>query len=159
MRVDAKSTAKQFSTTKGLAKFAKRIPYVGMLFSVGTNSGEYFSDENKYNSIAEKSGRFAGGIGLDLGVTGVTTLGAGIGTMICPGVGTVIGGAIGAGIGILGSWKLEDTVKDWGESAGRWVEDRYEDTKEWFNDAEDWVGEKADNIVSGASDFISGIFN
>ncbi|WP_017798007.1 LXG domain-containing protein [Oceanobacillus kimchii] len=159
MKVDVKGTANQLSTQGGLAKFAKRIPYVGIAFSIGTNSGEYYSDENKHKSGAEKTGRFAAGIGLDAGVAGVTTVGAGIGTLICPGVGTIIGGAVGAGVGIVGSWLAEDTVKDWGESAGRWVDDRYEDVKDWGNDAVDWVEEKSEKLVSSVGDFVSGIFN
>ncbi|MEW9675104.1 LXG domain-containing protein [Lentibacillus sp. L22] len=152
MNVDVKGTAKQFSSTKGVMKLAKRIPYAGILFSVGTNSGEYFSDENKYKSFYEKSGRFAGGIGLDLGVAGLTTGGAVIGSMICPGVGTVIGGAVGAGVGIVGSWFVEGTVKEWGENAGRWVEDT-------VKDAGDWIGDKVGDITSNVGGFISGIFN
>ncbi|MEN1967813.1 LXG domain-containing protein [Lentibacillus sp. N15] len=159
MKVDVKSTAKQFTDAKGVMKFAKRIPYAGILFSVGTNSGEYFSDENKHKTFAEKSGRFAGGIGLDLGVAGLTTGGAVIGSMICPGVGTVIGGAIGAGVGIVGSWFAEDKVKDLGEKAGRWVDNTYEDTKKVVEKASDWVGDKVDDLTSGVGSFISGIFN
>ncbi|MCT1578329.1 hypothetical protein M3E13_01145 [Oceanobacillus kimchii] len=79
--------------------------------------------------------------------------------MICPGVGTIIGGAVGAGVGIVGSWLAEDTVKDWGESAGRWVDDRYEDVKDWGNDAVDWVEEKSEKLVSSVGNFVSGIFN
>ncbi|GGB38679.1 hypothetical protein GCM10011409_15230 [Lentibacillus populi] len=159
MKVDVKSTVRQFSSTEGLVKFAKKIPYVGMAFSFATNSGEFYSDENKHKSFAEKSGRFLGGVGLDAGVAGVTTVGAGIGTMICPGVGTVIGGAIGAGVGIVGSWFAEDTVKDWGESAGRWVEDRVEDVGKFMENTKEKISDGIDSIVSDASDFVSGLFN
>lgn len=159
MRVDVDGTVRQFSNADNLAKFTKRIPYVGILFSLGTNSGEYYSDENKHKSFLEKSGRFSSGIGLDLGVAGVTTAGAGIGTLICPGAGTIIGGAIGAGIGIVGSWIVEDTVKDWGEAAGGWIEDRVDDGIELYNDAKDWISVKTDDLVSNVSDFVSGIFN
>lgn len=157
MKVDVKET---FNPSKGtVTQIAKKVPVVGMIFSGVTNSGEFFSDENKHKSGGEKTGRFVAGLGLDAGVAGVTTAGAAIGTMICPGVGTIIGGAVGAGVGIVGSWLAEDTVKDWGESAGRWVEDRAEDAKEFYDDAKDWVSEKTDNLISGAGDFISGIFN
>lgn len=159
MKVDVDGTVKQFTTTDGAIKFAKKIPYVGIVFSGVTNSGEIYSDENKHKSGLERAGRFTAGLGLDAGVAGVTTIGAGIGTLICPGVGTIIGGAIGAGTGIIGSWKLEDTVKDWGENAGRWVEDRVEDGIELFNDAADWVDKTTDTLVSGVGDFLSGIFN
>lgn len=159
MKVDIDGTAKQFTDAKGVSKLAKRIPGVGILFSVGTNSGEFYSDENKHKSYYEKSGRFAGGIGLDLGVAGVTTVGAGIGTLICPGVGTIIGGAIGAGVGIVGSWFAEDTVKDWGENAGRWVEDRVEDVNNLVKETGERISEGIDNLADSAGDFISSIFN
>ena len=155
MRVDVDSTLKQFSSADNLVKFTERIPYFGIAFSFATNSGEYYSDENKHKSFAEKTGRFIGGIGLDAGVAGVTTVGAGIGTMICPGAGTIIGGAIGAGIGIIGSWNVESTVKDWGEDAGRWLEDRTEDIGDFIGSAVDGVG----NVISDASKFVSGLFN
>ena len=59
----------------------------------------------------------------------------------------------------MGSWFAEDTLKDWGENAGRWVEDRYVDTKEIVNDAVDWVAQKTEDLVSSVSNFVSGIFN
>lgn len=159
MKVNVKGTANQFGTQSGLAKFAKRIPYVGIAFSLGTNSGEIYSDENKHKSGYEKGGRFAAGIGLDVGVAGLTTVGAGIGTMICPGVGTIIGGAVGAGIGIVSSFAFEDTVKGWGESAGGWVEDRVEDFDKFIEETGDKITDGIDNVTSNVSNFISGIFN
>jgi hypothetical protein len=152
--VDVPKTVNQFKTAKSLAAVGKRIPIVGILFSVGTNSAEYFSDENKYKSGYEKTGRFAAGIGMDVGVAGLTAGGAAIGTMIFPGVGTVIGGAIGAGIGIVGSWAVEDTVKGWGEKAGKWVEEVEEDVSKAISDTADTVKD----ALSDAGDFVSGWF-
>lgn len=146
-KVDVPKTVDQFKTAKGLTTVGKRIPIVGVAFSLVTNSGEFFNDENQYKSDWEKGGRFAAGIGMDVGIAGLTAGGAAIGTMIFPGVGTVIGGAVGAGIGIVGSWAVEDTVKGWGENAGKWTEETISDTTENVKDA-----------LSDASDFVSGWF-
>ncbi|WP_079528995.1 LXG domain-containing protein [Halobacillus hunanensis] len=157
--VDMKATAKQFSDAKTISKFAKRIPYVGIGFSVMTNSGEFYSDTNKHKSGLEKTGRFAAGLGLDVGVAGLTTGGAAIGTMICPGVGTIIGGAVGAGVGIIGSWIVEDTVKDWGEDAGRWLDEQVEGAIEWGEETGKKLEEGIDDLISGSGKFISNFFN
>lgn len=150
-KLDVPKTADQFKTARGLASVGKKIPVVGIAFSVGTNSAEFYSDKNKYKSNYEKTGRFAAGIGMDVGIAGLTVGGAAIGTMIFPGVGTVIGGAVGAGIGIIGSWAVEDTVKGWGEEAGKWIE---EDGKEMLSDASDTVSDS----LSDAGDLVSGWF-
>lgn len=150
-KVDVPKTVDQIKTAKGLASVGKRIPVIGIAFSVGTNSAEFYSDENKYKSNYEKTGRFAAGIGMDVGIVGLTAGGAAIGTMIFPGVGTVIGGAVGAGIGIVGSWAVEDTVKGWGEDAGKWIE---EDGKEMLSDAADTVSD----ALTDAEDLVSGWF-
>ncbi|MFD2923801.1 LXG domain-containing protein [Halobacillus naozhouensis] len=157
--VDMKATAKQFSDAKSISKFTKRIPYVGIGFSVMTNSGEFYSDTNKHKSGLEKTGRFAAGLGLDVGVAGLTTGGAVIGTMICPGVGTIIGGAVGAGVGIVGSWIVEDTVKEWGEDAGKWLDEQVEGAIEWGEETGEKLGEEIDDLISGSGKFISNFFN
>ncbi|HEY4553247.1 MAG TPA: LXG domain-containing protein [Bacillaceae bacterium] len=148
--IDVKGTAKQLTDAKSLTKIAKRIPYVGILFSVGTNAGEFVSDKNKYKSGWEKGGRAAAGIGMDIGVAGLTTGGAVIGSMICPGPGTLIGGAIGATVGIVTSILAEDKVKEAGEKAGKWVGEQVEKAKKWAGD----LGDK----LSGAGKFVSGLF-
>ncbi|WP_137790838.1 LXG domain-containing protein [Bacillus sp. E(2018)] len=150
-KVDVAKTADQFKSVDGLTSLGKKIPVIGIAFSVGTNSAEFFSDENQYKSNYEKSGRFAAGIGMDVGIAGLTAGGAAIGTMFCPGIGTVIGGAVGAGIGIVGSWALEDKIKGWGEDAGKWIE---EDGKEMISNAT----ETFSDALSDAGDFVSGWF-
>ncbi|WP_419884036.1 T7SS effector LXG polymorphic toxin [Peribacillus sp. B-H-3] len=120
--VDVPATLKQFVTVTGLSGVMKRVPYLGMGISLITNGSEFFNDGNKYKSTSEKAGRLAAGLGMDAGVAGLTTAGAALGTMICPGPGTLIGGAVGATVGIVSSMALEDKVKDLGEEAGKWTE-------------------------------------
>lgn len=148
--IDVRATLGQFTDKKALAAMVKKIPYAGVAFSFGTNLGEYANDKNKYKSFSEVTGRVAAGIGMDVGVAGLTTGGAAIGTMICPGPGTLIGGAIGATIGIVGSIKFEEDIKDLGEKAGKWVEDKVEEAKE--------IGSNVKNALSDAGDFVSGLF-
>ncbi|MCM3705273.1 MULTISPECIES: T7SS effector LXG polymorphic toxin [Cytobacillus] len=148
--IDVKSTLGQLTDKRSFTAIAKKIPYAGILFSVGTNAGEYISDKNKYKSNWEKTGRAAAGIGMDVGVAGLTTGGAAIGTMICPGPGTLIGGLVGATIGIAGSIAFEDSIKDIGEKAGKWAEEKSKDIKEAFSN----VGE----AISDAGSFVTGLF-
>ncbi len=148
--IDVKATLGQLTDKRALTAIAKKIPYAGILFSVGTNAGEFVSDNNKYKSNWEKTGRAAAGIGMDIGVAGLTTGGAAIGTMIFPGPGTLIGGAIGATIGIVGSIAFEDNIKDIGEKAGKWAEERIEDLGE--------VGKNIGEAISGAGSFVAGLF-
>uniref|UniRef100_C5DA85 Uncharacterized protein n=1 Tax=Geobacillus sp. (strain WCH70) TaxID=471223 RepID=C5DA85_GEOSW len=103
----------------------------------------------------EKTGRFIAELGLDAGVAALTSTGALIGSMVAPGVGTFIGGAIGATVGFVGSLFVEDTVKDWGETAGRWVEERVEDTEEFWDSANEAIS----NSFSNAKKFIVDFFN
>ncbi|UXH42990.1 T7SS effector LXG polymorphic toxin [Rossellomorea vietnamensis] len=153
--LDLKGTASQVTDMKAVKAIARKIPYAGILFSIGTNSGEFFSDQNKNKSVAEKVGRATAGIGMDVGVAGMTTGGAFIGTLICPGPGTLIGGAIGATAGIVASINFEDQIKDIGEKAGKWSEEKIGEVKETFNNTVDDVKDK----VSGVGDFVSGLFN
>ena len=148
--IDVKATLGQLTDKRALTAIARKIPYAGILFSVGTNAGEFVSDKNKYKSNWEKTGRAAAGIGMDIGVAGLTTGGAAIGTMIFPGPGTLIGGAIGATIGIVGSIAFEDNIKDIGEKAGKWAEERIEDLGE--------VGKNIGEAISGAGSFVAGLF-
>ncbi|WP_113928845.1 T7SS effector LXG polymorphic toxin [Bacillus sp. P14.5] len=145
--LDMKSTVKQFTNTKSLKAVLKKVPYAGIIFSVATNGGELVSDKNKNKTLSEKIGRATAGIGTDIAIAGMTTGGAAIGTLICPGVGTVIGGAIGATIGIVGSIKYEEHIKNIGESAGKWVGDKVSD-----------AGEKMGNLLSNTQDLVSGLF-
>ncbi|MBB3869800.1 hypothetical protein [Parageobacillus toebii] len=144
VQIDVSKTATQF-----------KIPYIAVFFSVITNSGEFFSDTNQNKSMFEKTGRFIAGLGLDAGVAALTSTGALIGSMVAPGVGTFIGGAIGATVGFVGSLFVEDTVKDWGETAGRWVEERVEDTEEFWDSANEAIS----NSFSNAKKFIVDFFN
>jgi toxin YxiD len=144
VQIDVSKTATQF-----------KIPYIAVFFSVITNSGEFFSDTNQNKSMFEKTGRFIAGLGLDAGVAALTSTGALIGSMVAPGVGTFIGGAIGATVGFVGSLFVEDTVKDWGETAGRWVEERVEDIEEFWDSANEAIS----NSFSNAKKFIVDFFN
>lgn len=152
--LDIKKTLGQFTDTKALKTIVKKIPYGGVVFSLGTNSGEFYSDKNKHKSFLEKGGRFAAGLGMDVGVAGLTTGGAAIGTMICPGVGTLIGGAVGATVGIVSSIKFENKVKDLGEKAGKWADEQLDKTKENFKE----LKENVSDSLSGAKDFVTGLF-
>lgn len=144
-RVDVKETAKVAKNT--FASTIKRVPLVGTVVSVGSNASELWKDENKEKSEAERTGRMAAGFGMDLGVAGLTAGGAAIGSVIMPGVGTVIGGAVGATVGIVGSLALDEKVKDLGESAGRKVEEITEKGLEFVQDN-----------VSKVGDFVTGLF-
>lgn len=152
--VDLKATVGQLADKKALTAIAKKIPYAGILFSVGTNAGEFVSDKNKYKSDWEKGGRAAAGIGMDIGVAGLTTAGAAIGTMIFPGPGTLIGGAIGATIGIVSSITFEDNIKGLGEKAGKWVEEKFKDTTGNIKGVSEDVGD----ALSDAGRFVTGLF-
>ncbi|WHY78035.1 LXG domain-containing protein [Neobacillus sp. WH10] len=152
--IDVRATLGQLTDKKAIAKLAKKIPYAGIFFSVVTNGGEFVSDKNKYKSEAEKAGRAVAGIGMDIGVAGLTTGGAALGTMICPGPGTLIGGAIGATVGIVGSIIFEDNVKELGEKAGKWVEEKYKDAKKGIKE----VAGNVSDALSDAGDFVTGLF-
>ncbi|CAH0345444.1 T7SS effector LXG polymorphic toxin [Bacillus sp. CECT 9360] len=153
--VDARATVAQLADAKSVQTIARKIPYVGIIFSLGTNAGEFMSDQNKYKSEWEKGGRAAAGIGMDIGVAGLTAGGAAIGTMIFPGPGTLIGGAVGATIGIVASIKLEDNIKDVGEKAGKWAGETYKEASKAAKDVADDIKDK----VTDARDFVSGLFN
>lgn len=147
--VDIGKTLSQVTTKKGVTALLSKIPIAGIGVSLVTNSSELFSDKNKYKSQGERLGRAAAGVGLDVGVVGLTTGGAALGTMIFPGPGTVIGGAIGAAIGIAGSWAIEDKAKAVGEKVGKWVEETI-DIKETVN--------KINDGLSIGGKFVAGLF-
>ncbi|WP_077304645.1 T7SS effector LXG polymorphic toxin [Terribacillus halophilus] len=154
MPLDIPKTFGQLTNTKMVKGLVKKIPYGGIIFSLGTNGGEFFSDKNKDKTFLEKGGRFAAGLGMDVGVAGLTTGGAAIGTMICPGVGTLIGGAVGATVGIVSSIAFENKVKDFGEKAGKWVDEQLENTKENYKELKEDVSDS----LSGAKNFVTGLF-
>ncbi|WP_339192835.1 hypothetical protein NSU02_10280 [Aeribacillus sp. FSL W8-0870] len=144
----------------------KKLPLAGAWFSLVTNAGELFSDENQYKSLFEKFGRFSAGLGLDVGVAATTSAGAYIGSLIAPGPGTIIGGAIGAGVGIVGSWLLEDNVKDFGEKVGREIEEGVQGIKEGvekvgkeIEEGIETVTEMANDSLTSAEKFIANFFN
>ncbi|MCM3226123.1 T7SS effector LXG polymorphic toxin [Terribacillus saccharophilus] len=152
--LDMKKTLKELISTKTLKNIGKKIPYGGTVFSIVTNGGEFFSDKNKDKSTFERGGRFLAGIGMDVGVAGLTTGGAAIGTMICPGVGTLIGGAIGASAGIVTSILAENKIKDYGEKAGKWVEEKATNISE---NIDEFAGKVSDSF-SDAGNFVKGLF-
>ena len=123
--IDLKETVSQFSTKEGIKGLVTKIPIAGMFFSISTNSSEFFSDENKYKSIDEKAGRAIGGIGMDISVAALTSGAAALGTLACPGPGTIIGGAIGAVAGVTASLLVGDKAKDIGEKAVKGAIDKY----------------------------------
>ncbi|KZM53797.1 T7SS effector LXG polymorphic toxin [Aeribacillus pallidus] len=159
VKIDIKSTVRQFTDTKSALKLIKRLPFAGTLFSVGTNMGEFFSDDNRYKSEFEKFGRFSAGLGLDVGVAATTSAGAYIGSLIAPGVGTIIGGAIGAGVSIVGSWLIEDTVKDWGEKVGREIEEGFEKVGREIEEGIENVKEMINDSFTNTKKFIANFFN
>ena len=91
---------------------------------------------------------------MDIGVAGLTTAGTAIGTMIFPGPGTLIGGAIGATIGIVSSIAFEDNIKGLGEKAGKWVEEKFKDTTGNIKGVSEDVGD----ALSDAGRFVTGLF-
>ncbi|WP_161625304.1 hypothetical protein [Pontibacillus halophilus] len=120
---DLNKTAKQFTTVDGLKKIIKRLPYASIVFSATTNSNELFSEESKNRTVGEKVGRFAAGIGTDVGIAGMTTMGMMAGNAIpIPGVGAMIGGVAGATIGTALAIGLDDKIKNAGEEVGEFVE-------------------------------------
>jgi len=157
-KVDVKGTVGKFKDEANINKLVKRIPYAGIIFSFATNGAEFISDDNKGKSNYEKFGRFSAGIGMDVGVGGLTAGGAAIGSLICPGPGTLIGGAIGAGVGITGSIIAGDTVKQWGEDAGEWVEDKWNDLQDWSEKQISSISESVSDGFSKAKDFVTGWF-
>ncbi|WP_026580363.1 MULTISPECIES: ribonuclease YeeF family protein [Bacillus] len=157
-KLDVKGTLGKFKDEVAPGKLVKRVPGFGTAFSLLTNSSEFFSDENKDKSNGEKWGRFSAGIGMDVGVAGLTTGGAAIGSLICPGPGTLIGGAIGAGIGITGSIVSGDSVKQWGEDTGEWVEDKLNDVKEWSEEQVSNISDSVSDGFSKAKEFVTSWF-
>ncbi|WP_026692729.1 T7SS effector LXG polymorphic toxin [Peribacillus kribbensis] len=159
--LDAGGTLKQFVTVDGLKGVSKKIPYLGVVISVVTNGSEFFNDGNKYKSISEKAGRAVAGIGMDAGVAALTTGGAALGTMICPGPGTLIGGAVGATIGIISSMAFEDTVKDLGEKAGKWTGEKINEVKKTLQKKTQQIqdlAKDAGDALSNAGHFVYGLF-
>lgn len=71
----------------------------GNVLAVGLNFMEAFSDTHKDKSTAQRTGRALAGTVLDIGAAYAgATAGAAIGTIIFPGVGTVVGGFVGAAV-------------------------------------------------------------
>ncbi|XBM34328.1 hypothetical protein AAG663_01350 [Bacillus licheniformis] len=95
---------------------------------------------------------------MDAGVAGLTVGGAGIGSLVCPGPGTLIGGAIGAGVGIVGSIFSGDTVKEWGEEAGGWLEDKGKEAGEWISQKASETAETISDGISSAKEFVTSWF-
>ncbi|MCY7814721.1 ribonuclease YeeF family protein [Bacillus haynesii] len=157
-KVDVKGTLGKFKDEVAPGKLVKRVPGVGTVFSFVTNFSEFINDDNKGKSTFEISGRVAAGFGMDAGVAGMTVGGAALGSLICPGPGTLIGGAIGAGIGITGSIFVGDTVKEWGEDAGEWVEDRWDDMKDWTDKQLSNISDSVSEGLSKAEDFVTSWF-
>ena len=157
-KLDVKGTLGKFKDEASITKLAKKIPYAGTIFSLTTNGAEFFSDDNKDKSWFEKFGRFSAGIGMDAGVGALTASGAGLGSLICPGPGTLIGGAIGAGIGITGSIIAGDQVKEWGEDAAGWIEDKGKEAGEWLSQKASETTDTISDGLSGAKEFVTSWF-
>jgi toxin YxiD len=155
VKVDIKSTVRQFTDVKSFSKLIKRLPFVGIAFSVATNIGEFWNDNNQYKSDVEKAGRFAAGIGLDLGVAATTSAGAYIGSLIAPGVGTIIGGAIGAGVGIVGSLLIEDTAKDFGEKVAKEIAEGVQETFQEIGEGAEKVGKEIKEGIENVTEMVS----
>ncbi|GMO00874.1 LXG domain-containing protein [Parageobacillus thermoglucosidasius] len=159
VKVDIKSTIRQFTDVKSISKLIKKLPYAGIAFSIGTNMTEFWNDNNQYKSSFEKFGRFAAGIGLDIGVAATTSAGAYIGSLIAPGVGTIIGGAIGAGVGIVGSWLIEDDAKDFGEKAMNEIVEGVEKVEKEIKEGIENITEMVSDSLTSAGKFIADFFN
>lgn len=156
--VDVKATIGQFSNKRAITTVIKKVPYAGIAVSLVTNASEFHNDKNKYKSNWENGGRAAAGIGMDVGVAGLTAGGAAIGSMICPGPGTLIGGAIGAVIGIGSSVALDDKVRSTGEKAGKWAEETEKDIRKNVIKMKNQVLGDIDEGISKADKFITGLF-
>lgn len=154
-KMDIKSTIRQFTNVKSISRLMEKFPYAGIAFSIGTNMAEFWSDNNQYKSSVEKAGRFAAGIGLDIGVAATTSAGAYIGSLIAPGPGTIIGGAIGAGVGIVGSWLIEDTVKDFGEKVAKEIEEGVQETIQEIGEGVEKVGKEIEEGIENVTEMVS----
>ena len=87
-----------------LLKATKAIPFLGTLLTTGMGAMILMSDASKDEKITQL-GVLLGGV---LGAAGFSTIGAAVGTVVMPGLGTAFGGVLGGLAGFLG-----------GEAAGK----------------------------------------
>lgn len=162
VKPDIKATERALKASTRIGKqLTKKIPGIGTVISIADNVGEFYKDDNKNMSLAEKSGRFAAGVALDTATGELTTAGAVVGTMICPGVGTVIGGAVGLIAGVAVTAFASDTVKKWGENVGHAFDKGIDDAKELGKKAYDVrkdVVHDVSDTVSSIGRFVGGLF-
>lgn len=126
------STAK----AKGFTALERGVPIVGTAVTFASNLTEYTDPENSDKSFAEKTGRFAAGVGTDIfAVSTGVEIGATIGSVGGP-VGVIVGGAIGGVAGAIASSSYGDAIKDAGEkvagSIEKGIKNSFESVKSWF---------------------------
>jgi len=108
----AGTTASNFGANFNTALGSKMLKLGGVAAGLLTAYNEYSENKAKGMGTGENLGRSGlKGVGAGLGAWGGGAAGAAIGTMIFPGIGTLIGAGIGAGLGAYGGGAL-------GEGAG-----------------------------------------
>ena len=112
--------------------------------------GQYFDDADNPNlDTAQRSGRIGAqtvtvGGAAALGGGGGAVGGMGIGTAICPGVGTVVGGFVG---GIVGGGVAGGLVDHFNDSVVNWAGNAADDAAGWVGDKLDDAGDVLDSIT------------
>ncbi|MDY7224600.1 hypothetical protein UBJ12_21040, partial [Halalkalibacterium halodurans] len=140
------------------AGLGKNLARGATVLSVGLNFMEAFSDDHKDKSTAERTGRALAGSALDIGAGAAgAAAGAAIGTMIFPGVGTVVGGFVGAAAaGIAANTVLGEPVRQLGENIGGTVEKGWNATVDAGKAALDAASDFGNGVKEGAKNLLSG---
>ncbi|WP_339165332.1 T7SS effector LXG polymorphic toxin [Siminovitchia sp. FSL W7-1587] len=156
--IDVKESLKKLNPRK--AGWQKNLARGANVLAVGLNFMEAFSDKHKDKSVAERTGRALTGSALDIGAgTAGAASGAAFGTMIFPGVGTVVGGIVGAAAGgYLANKHLGESVRKAGERIGSTVEKGWNKAKETVSNVVNDVKEGAKNLLSGGAKALGSLF-
>jgi hypothetical protein len=136
-----------------LAPLGRALPVVGGLFSA---QEQWSEDAGRYDT-GERAVRAVAGAGaamvVEAGATwGATALGASIGTMICPGLGTAVGGAVGFLVATVGTELLGDQITTAGAAIGSLAWDAGEAVVDFGGDVLEAGGELLGDIGEGAEE-------